>query len=106
MIGQRFLVHAGKSFDPREVASAVHAAKTIVPKLDVYKMVREAQSTLGGIVGDVLLTECVESSRSPWFGGPFGFLLASPRRCKFDRIPGRLGFFNFDGPIRCLVFEK
>ena len=57
MIGQRFLVHAGKSFDPREVASAVHAAKTIVPKLDVYKMVREAQSTLGGIVGDVLMTE-------------------------------------------------
>jgi hypothetical protein len=33
---------------------------------------------LGAIVGEVMFLDCVDSSSSPWFCGPFGFTLCEP----------------------------
>jgi hypothetical protein len=46
-------------------------------------------------VGEVSIVGCVTESDSPWFHGPYGFLLADPIAYK-KPIPfkGRLGFFN------------
>jgi len=48
----------------------------------------------GGIVGVVQLTDCVTRSRSKWFHGPVGWVLASPKRLPFIPLKGRLGLFD------------
>lgn len=53
--------------------------------------------TLGAIIGEVDIVDCVTESKSPWFIGKCGFVLANPTLYKFP-IPcrGRLGFFEPD----------
>ena len=48
----------------------------------------------GGIVGSVEVTDCVDRSDSPWFFGPFGFVLRDPIRLVFEPCRGALGFFK------------
>ena len=48
----------------------------------------------GGIVGLVEIVGCVEASASPWFQGPYGFVLAHPRSLPFRALPGKLGLFD------------
>lgn len=51
----------------------------------------------GAIVGEVALVDCVSFAASPWFCGPYGWIVADPRRYEIP-IPcrGRLGFFRVD----------
>lgn len=51
--------------------------------------------TLGAIIGEVTITDCVIESESPWFVGNYGFVLADPVLYE-QPIPcrGRLGFFK------------
>ena len=48
----------------------------------------------GGIVGTVEIADCVTGSDSPWFTGPYGFMLRNPRPLPFVPWRGRLGFFD------------
>lgn len=48
----------------------------------------------GGIVGEVDLVDCVIRSKSAWFEGPYGFVLANPKPLPFVACKGRLGFFE------------
>ena len=48
----------------------------------------------GGIVGVADVVDCVESSDSPWFFGPFGFVLENPRVLPFTPCHGALNFFK------------
>ena len=57
MKGQRIYVHAGKRPRGRYEGS---------------------KERLGAIVGEVTIVDCVEWSDSPWFEGPYGFVLAHP----------------------------
>ena len=50
----------------------------------------------GGIVGTVEVTDCVETSRSKWFHGPFGWVLSAARPLPFTPHKGRLGLFDAD----------
>ena len=52
---------------------------------------------LGAIVGEVIIIDCVDTSSSPWFCGPYGFILSSPVAYE-DPIPyrGQLGFFQVE----------
>ena len=57
----------------------------------------EAKELLrGGIVGSADLVDCVTESASPWFFGPYGFVLENVRPLPFLPYKGRLGFFNVD----------
>lgn len=49
---------------------------------------------LGGIVGNAELVDCVDESRSYWFGGPYGFVLKNARKSRFKPLKGMLGFFR------------
>jgi hypothetical protein len=40
------------------------------------------------------LVDCVEDSDSPWFEGPFGWVLANPRPLPFVPYRGQLGLFR------------
>jgi hypothetical protein len=48
----------------------------------------------GGIVGIAEITDCVQSHRSKWFQGPFGWTLAHARRLPFKPVKGQLKFFT------------
>ena len=61
---------------------------------------------LGSILGEMTIIDCVEDSPSPWFEGPYGWVVADvlayslPIPCK-----GALGFFdpNLASPIPAQV---
>jgi hypothetical protein len=53
-----------------------------------------ATFTLGSIVGVVDVVEVVASSRSPWFLGPYGLVLANARRLQPFGWRGQLGLFD------------
>lgn len=53
-----------------------------------------ADFQIGGIIGVVEIVDCVEESTSPWFAGPFGYVLANPRPLAFMPMMGALGFFK------------
>lgn len=48
----------------------------------------------GGIIGSVEIVDCVRSSDSPWFMGPYGFVLRDPQPLPFLPLKGALGFFE------------
>jgi len=48
----------------------------------------------GGIIGQVEIVDCVTHSLSPWFGGPYGFVLRNPKPLPFRPCRGALGFFR------------
>jgi hypothetical protein len=50
----------------------------------------------GGIVGEVEITDCVVEHPSPWFTGPYGFVLQNARMLPFKPLPGALRFFDAD----------
>ncbi len=49
---------------------------------------------LGGIVGIVEIVDCVREHSSPWFEGPYGFVLKNPRPLPFTPCHGHLGFYD------------
>ena len=53
-----------------------------------------------GIVGEVEITDCVTEHLSPWFTGPYGFLLRNARVLPFEPVSGSLRFFDVDEPCR------
>lgn len=51
---------------------------------------------LGGIVGMVEVMDCVTTHPSPWFEGPYGYVLQNPKPLPFLACPGHLGFYDAD----------
>ena len=81
------LIHAGLSLDDytEENVKWVKRKHGISVPLEL---------DFGGIVGVADVIDCVESLRPAWFNGPFGWVLANPRRVKFRRCKGALGLFR------------
>jgi hypothetical protein len=50
----------------------------------------------GGIVGSVVIVDLVTKSDSPWFFGPYAFVLRDARPCSFRPASGVLGFFKWE----------
>lgn len=76
-------IHASKRYDER-------GARWIYEEFGI----RHPDLPLGGIVGCVRLVNCVRLSASPWFCGPWGFVLADPYPLPFRPCPGQLKFFE------------
>jgi hypothetical protein len=79
------LIHAGLAKPSKDDLQSVEEHC----KVDLHDL------QYGGIIGQVELVDCVEKHDSEWFFGPFGFVLANPRRLPFTPCKGRLGFFEF-----------
>ena len=80
----RIYLHASKSFD---VALVVRCQQgRIIPNLQ-----------RGAIIGEVDIVDCVAESDSPWFTGPYGFVLRNPVAYEYP-IPwrGKQRFFEVD----------
>lgn len=57
----------------------------------------------GGIIGTVEIVDCVQSSESPWFMGPYGFVLRDPQPLPFQPLKGALGFFAVPDDCRAAI---
>lgn len=67
----------------------IHAGLTVEDK----EYVEKHDVPYGGIVGMVEIVDCVEKLDSPWFRGPFGWVLANPTPLEFLPCKGKQGFF-------------
>lgn len=84
------LIHAGKRFDPDYLDEG--------PSLlwDWPDIQQPDTFDTGGIIGIAEIVDCVTSSPSPWFFGPFGFVIRNARPLPFRPCRGQLGFFTPD----------
>lgn len=78
------LIHAGKKFDGED------------DEWDWPDIAKPAEFGMGGIVGQAEIVDCVASSPSPWFRGPYGFVLRNACPLPFRPCRGHLGFFEPD----------
>lgn len=82
------LVHAGKAMD-------LSAWPTVGEQMPQIKLPLLLEIDRGAVVGAVRIDDCVTTSKSPWFGGPYGFVIG--KAFALDRpVPARgmLGFFE------------
>lgn len=96
-----FYIHAGKQIDYQ----AYEQLSTVKHIIFNGKSISELLPTLdelqiGGIVGISNIIDCVSASSSPWFSGPYGFVLYSTHSRQIPFIPcnGKLGFFDVAYP--------
>jgi len=105
------IIHAGKDIENRNWKShyrgplLIHASSGLTRR--EYDAVRfwvsqfhhgmipsfEAMQR-GGVVGMVDVVDCVTKSTSPWFEGPYGYVLSNPKPLPFTKWSGQLGFFD------------
>jgi hypothetical protein len=86
----------------------IHAAKLPDPAMDdAMEFIARASGQFspnslpaaehfGGIIARATLVDVVTSSTSPWFVGPFGFVLADVERLPFRACRGALNLFNVE----------
>jgi hypothetical protein len=85
------LIHAGQKLTRAELEHLQEIAEE-----DGQPVPERDDVLAGGIVGQVVLVDVVTRSRSPWFGGQYGWVLARQRRLRFVPLKGRLGLFDVD----------
>ncbi|MCS4509172.1 ASCH domain-containing protein [Xylophilus ampelinus] len=94
------LIHAGQAMTRADhddciqfLASDPRIAHVIglLPHRDAYER--------GGIVGRAQLVGCQRTHESPYFFGPFGFVLTDAQPLPFAPYKGALGFFNVPGVL-------
>lgn len=91
----RILIHAAKGCTAGELSDALDFASGILDRNVAATLDGMAR---GGIVGSVEIVDCVTESRSPWFVGRYGFVLANPQPLPFWPCRGQLGFFDVYPP--------
>jgi hypothetical protein len=84
----RFLVHASQGFDRDGFMFMFSNLDRLgLTSLPLY-------FEQGGLIGTIELIDCVETSKSVWFEGPYGFVLKNPKIIEFKTCKGHLGFFD------------
>lgn len=86
------LIHASKKLDTCERCAfrEFKAQRGIVTSLGLHW----SELPHGGIIGIAEIVDCVTESKSPWFVGPYGFVLANARPLKFQAAKGLLGLYE------------
>lgn len=89
------LVHAGKARETIDLTNYLDlkADRGITEKLGL----KWKDLNFGGIIGVVEIVDCVQVMESPWFVGPWGFVLKNARALPFYPCRGALGFFKVKG---------
>ncbi len=97
MVRGPICIHASK-YDKRnfaEDAEGYRGALDIVrASFDVPNIAFD-DLTFGAIVGVADIVDCVTDHASPWFFGPYGFVLANARPITPIPLKGKQGFFEW-----------
>lgn len=83
LIGHRMQIHAGLAVDPDGLALAARLGVDLPREL-----------VRGAIIGSVRVDAVVDSSDSPWWRGPLGWVLSDPQACPPRYFRGRLGLWR------------
>jgi hypothetical protein len=90
----QFFIHAGKKFDREGAAYINFAFPHIILPTFAQHSAGSGSNSLGGIVGEARIIDCVTSSASPWFFGQHGFVIRDAKPLPFRPYKGQLGFFE------------
>lgn len=82
-------IHASKTFDDE----GYEFIKKMLPE---HAMPKKEDFFRGGIIGSVVITDCVTDMESEWFFGKYGFVVTGERPCQPKICKGSLGFFEPD----------
>lgn len=72
------LIHAGKQWDANELSERAY----------------DVEISTGGVVGIMDIVDCVTEMDSPWFTGPYGWVIQNARPLPFILCKGALSFFK------------
>lgn len=90
-------LHASK-FDKRnfneDAADYLATLEIVRASIDVPNIAFD-DLAFGAIVGVADLVDCVTGHASPWFFGPYGFVLANARAIEPIPLKGKQGFFEW-----------
>ena len=89
----RILIHASKTMTRDDYEACQLFVRGFDPDL-ADRIPAPADLPRGGIVGEAILTRCVEVHTSPWFCGTYGFVLPRSTPLPFMPYIGQLGFFT------------
>ena len=97
------LVHTGLRMDPPGmVLDFCEDFGVLDASAEAARMARDvllrASHACGGIIGAMHISDCVEDSDSPWFCGPFGYVIDKVIPLPFVACRGHLGWFDFELP--------
>lgn len=83
------LIHAGQVFDSEGLDG-------VLARFPELRQLLPQRYDMGGIVGRVSVVACVAQHPSPWFTGPWGFVMIDPRPTTLVPMPGKLGIFEVE----------
>jgi protein gp37 len=88
------LIHAGKTMTKKSYDEVVDSLVMTIPE-PVYRLIPPYEALdRGGVVGVSHIADCVGTSESPWFMGPWGFVMRNSRPLPFHPVNGQLKFFD------------
>jgi hypothetical protein len=91
----RIAIHASKYVKSQDIDEAQDVLDQVDPQWNLTRMVNSGEIVTGAIIGTVEIVDCVQKSESPWFFGPFGWVLREPRiLAKPIPCKGSLGLWN------------
>jgi hypothetical protein len=96
------LVHAGLSLEPADLVldwcEGFGVFEENDKAEDVRDILRRSAHSAGGIIGAMRIVDCVDDIGSPWFCGPFGYVIDRVVKLPFLPCKGRQGWFNVELP--------
>lgn len=96
------LIHAGKTMTQADYwACALFCSSLpdgVIPNDFEFPPFDELKAQCGGIVGHMKIADCVTDHPSPWFCGPYGFVIEAAGTLPFTPCKGALGFFKPSTP--------
>ncbi len=90
----RFLIHTGKKFDPFGYDWILEHRGLLTAEIPHRELF-----SCGGFVGRSRIIDCVDRHSSPFFFGPWGFVLTDSHPIEFIPYRGQLGFFDVPDEI-------
>lgn len=95
------LIHASKGFDWDGLSQLYNLTYSafceVVYHFKIDLAIRKINAgEFGGIVGRANLTDCVTEFDSPYFFGPYGFVMEQRHTLPFQLMKGQLGIFEVD----------
>lgn len=93
------LIHAGKELDDEAAVDVANGINPCTGEPLPPNLIIPDTFDCGGIVGIADFTDIVTRSASPWFVGPFAFVLRHAAPLPFVHCKGALGFFDVPDEI-------